>query len=304
MTQQRTVFSVDIHDNHVASNANITSQLSEFHEVFTDTRRLHSDDYVSTRRARHCCRINRQLAWNKLFYAGFWAVIGAALPFVAVLCKQHGLSPEQIGLITGLKPAVGFLAAPVIATLVDRYRVKKWFLVFSVVAYFSFYAGLFQLPAGKRIQTCPDQVEPHRDAGLVIHKRSTNESDTVMAPLGEFVVSDGSGTSGISDRTTLSGLSETRLHSNISTGGFNDTNDTYPDYDDKHILRENISWLYDADRLRVVFWVILILILCSELFQVPTTSLADASTLQTLGPTRLGHYGYQRAWGAIGFGCG
>ena len=216
-------------------------------------------------------RIDRKLIFYKLFFFAFLGGLGSVLPYVSVFLKQRGLSPQEIGLISGLRPVIGFLAAPLLGNLGDKFGIRRWLFLLSVAAWLGFYAGLFFIPEAARIEKCPDELNPHRHpgGGVVIPKSQTAQdlsrtSNNISFPL--------------------------RIDVNGSNG------------EEEDILQENLSWLYKAGSLHTVFLLALFVILGGEIAQAPTTAFADAGTLQTLGKDALERYGTQRAWGGIGFG--
>ena len=111
---------------------------------------------------RECFRIERALVPIKLFYLSFIGGIGCVLPYVAVFLKQNGLSPQQIGLISGLRPVVGFISGPVWGALGDRFNIRRLLLLISVTGWLIFYVGFYFIPPPPRINTCPERAEPHR----------------------------------------------------------------------------------------------------------------------------------------------
>ncbi|KAK3104426.1 hypothetical protein FSP39_001822 [Pinctada imbricata] len=55
------------------------------------------------------CKFEPDLVPYKLFYFSFYGAIGAIFPFMSLYFKQLGFSPNQIGLISGVRPLIGFV---------------------------------------------------------------------------------------------------------------------------------------------------------------------------------------------------
>jgi len=72
-------------------------------DVRQQTSRRESSALVKQEAPTFCprCRVNPDLLPNKLLYFAFSGGLGCALPYVAVYLKQMGLSPQEIGLISG-----------------------------------------------------------------------------------------------------------------------------------------------------------------------------------------------------------
>lgn len=62
---------------------------------------------------------------GSIFYFAFFGALAAWLPFLAVYFHRLGLSGPQIGLLSALQPAAGFLLAAPLASLADR---RRWHL--------------------------------------------------------------------------------------------------------------------------------------------------------------------------------
>lgn len=234
-------------------------------------------DTISTKGNSRCCSINRKLLYHKIFFFSFIGGIGVIAPYASIFLKQHGLTPQQIGLIAGLRPVVGFVCAPILGNCGDRFGIRKKIFLVSVVAWLVIYFGLFFLPNPIRQPECPEEAQYHRDPG----HQPAGSPPTVIS--------------------NSSFLNTSRDQPSNETAA-NATAD--PLYHSKHILRESIAWIYMSGSVQSQFLVALFVILGGEVVQAPTMSLADAGTLQTLGKPGMEQYGAQRAWGGIGFGIG
>lgn len=112
---------------------------------------------------RSVCSIERKLIFYKLFYLTFCGAIGCVLPYVAVFLKQEGMGPEKIGIISGVRPIVGFISAPLLGMCGDGCGRRKCILLVSIVAWLAIYVALYHVPAPARITSCPSNLVPHRE---------------------------------------------------------------------------------------------------------------------------------------------
>ena len=204
---------------------------------------------------------NVRMIPNKLYYFTFFGAIGCLFPFLAIYFKQLGLTPTEIGLVSAVRPLVGFLSGPLWGALADKYKIRKIILWVATIAWICFYLGIGFLPPADRVTVCPQKSQMKtRELHSFFHEATRSD---VVLPGGVSRVKRG-----------------VHVHGPV----------------------EEVAWSYDADGLKVLFLSILALVICGELFQSPSSALADAATLHKLGQKGLNKYGHQRAWGAIGFG--
>ena len=210
------------------------------------------------------CTINKALLPIKAFYFFFIGALGSLAPFIAILMKQYGLSPQQIGVIFGLRPIIGFISGPLWGILADKFQMRRILLLLSLVFWISVFIALAFIPPPKRLDHCPEDLEPVSNNFLIGSRSAkTNKEQN----------------SGLLNETSSLNLTEDQLTS----------------------LRENYGWIYEPKSLNKVFMLFMLLILMGEFVQSPTTALSDAATLELLGPQNLDAYGYQRAWGSLGW---
>lgn len=124
-----------------------------------------------------CFPVTLPLLFIKIFYFTFIGGLGSILPFLSIYFKQMGLSPEQIGIISGLRPLVGFLSGPLWGALADRYKIRRIMLLLSILAWVAVYVALAFVPSPDRLDSCPANMHPHRK---VYHLRSNNDADHVI----------------------------------------------------------------------------------------------------------------------------
>ena len=81
------------------------------------------DTEDSRRRLRRwldLCHCERHLIAIKLFYFTFIGALGVCIAYAVVFLKQVGLSAFQIGVISGVRPVLGFVSAPAWGAVADR----------------------------------------------------------------------------------------------------------------------------------------------------------------------------------------
>ncbi len=265
------------------------------------------------------CKFSIPLLFCKIFYFSFVGGLGCVLPYVSIYLKQMGLSPQEIGLISGLRPLVGFISAPVYGALGDRFKIRRWLLLGSVVAWLAFYVGLLFVSPPARVDTCPGEEFHLPDKILlpsmnVVKRDLEGSSEATERQQETFPFIDerlrGNSRQKTSDvqEVDLSDIQQALaelLPHNATVQG-NGTNWTLAALsgEQRQAMTEYLGWLYDPDSLFRVFIIVLCLIVAGETVQAPTSALADAGTLQMLEEDGLGAEGYgsQRAWGALGFG--
>lgn len=221
----------------------------------------------------HLCHCRLDLLPVKIFYFAFIGALGVVLPYCAVFLKQIGLGAYQIGLISGIRPALGFISAPLWGSLADRFGIRRIVMIFSMLAWLAFYVGFYFIESPDRLKDpYPNDAILHRT-----HLRLKRSAGSLADNESIYDV-----------MTTTTSLHECNYSVMLSK-------------EEQDLLKENISWIYDPSEVYTVFIVCLLIICGGELFQSPTTALTDAATLQVLGTENLNQYGAQRAWGPIGW---
>lgn len=232
------------------------------------------------------CYCRRDLLPVKLFYFSFVGALGVIYPYLSVFLKQIGLSAVQIGIIAGVRPVLGFVSAPVWGSLADRFNLRRSMLIVSMLAWLGFFVGFYFLRAPDLLRTpFPQQPTLHRS-----HIRFRRTAPSQQQQQQPFY-----------DAVTMTTVADD--NGSVELFRWNASRCNYSDIsaEDKELLKENLSWIYDSSG---VYWnfIICIVIICGgELFQAPTTALTDAATLQVLGRENIAQYGAQRAWGPIGW---
>ena len=96
------------------------------------------------------CHCDRHLIAIKLFYFTFIGALGVVISFAVVFLKQVGLSAFQIGVISGIRPMLGFISAPAWGTIADRFNIRRILMFVSMFAWLIFFSGLYFVEAPTR----------------------------------------------------------------------------------------------------------------------------------------------------------
>ena len=110
------------------------------------------------RRWLDLCHCDRKFIAIKLFYFTFIGALGVVISFAVVFLKQVGLSPFQIGIISGIRPVLGFVSAPVWGAIADRYNIRRVLMFVSMGAWLVFFSGLYFIEAPTRRNDLSDHV--------------------------------------------------------------------------------------------------------------------------------------------------
>lgn len=98
----------------------------------------------------YLCHCERQLNVIKVFYFTFIGALGVVIAYAVVFLKQIGLSAFQIGIISGVRPVLGFISAPIWGTIADRYNIRRILMLVSMGAWLAFFSGLYFVEAPAR----------------------------------------------------------------------------------------------------------------------------------------------------------
>ena len=124
---------------------------------------LHTTDISEDKdAARSCCdirapeffKIDKHLVKYKSFFFFFLGAIGAVFPYFSVYYKQLGFSPNQIGIVSGVRPIVGFCSAPLWGSLADRFRIRRIMLVIGALGWLAFITSIGFVPPAKPNPDC------------------------------------------------------------------------------------------------------------------------------------------------------
>lgn len=96
------------------------------------------------------CHCERHLIAIKVFYFTFIGALGVVIAFCTIFLKQVGLSAFQIGIISGIRPILGFVSAPAWGAMADRYNIRRVLMLVSMFAWLAFFSGLYFIEAPTR----------------------------------------------------------------------------------------------------------------------------------------------------------
>ena len=70
-------------------------------------------------------QLRRALWIARLYYFGFFAALGAIVPFFSVYMQQRGMSGTQIGMISALPPIIALISNPFWSGVADRWQAHQ-----------------------------------------------------------------------------------------------------------------------------------------------------------------------------------
>lgn len=291
-----------------------------------------------------CCerlflRVNRHLLVSKVFYLFFYAAYGSLHPLLALYYKQLGMNPTQSGLLVGIRYFIEFCSAPFWGIVADRYRKGKAVLLFSMLCWILFNAGIGIVKPP--IMACKEETIPTTTAKVpTVHPTPSNEtffpntsSTSQMRRrrdlIGQYpwrtILSSGQSSGYISEHrikrdsnlsftpapeelanTTQTNQTSTTTQpkpsTSISTSTPSSTNTTFSSTTKSTTTNPNLPPPeYNMDQVNAIFLLILLVIIIGEFFSAPAITIVDTVTLHYLGPHR-DRYGLQRMWGSLGWG--
>ncbi|KAL5010838.1 hypothetical protein ScPMuIL_013143 [Solemya velum] len=213
----------------------------------------------------------------KAFYFFFCGSIGALFPYLAIYFKQLGFSPNQIGIISGLRPIAGFFGCVVIGSLADRFRMRRVCLMISVVCSLSLLTSIGFIPPAHVVENkCPPELQPNV---------SSASSELSAAPLARSKLANSNATNLINNTDHSSGESSSKS-----------LTEEFPK------LLEDRGWMFNTKELSQIFILILVLEVSSDAVMSPVGTLIETGCLAELGSDNLSKYGRQRAWSSLGLG--
>ena len=212
-------------------------------------------------------KIETRLLKYKSYFFFFGGAIGSVFPYMSVYFKQLGFSPNEIGIISGCRPLVGFCSGPIWGSLADRFRMRRLMLCVSTLGWLALVTSI----------------------GFVPPARFTDDKCGLVE---EFI--------GQAQNGTFNG-SEVDVAPDIRKE-FKNEHKLRPDITPQDSLMESRGWMVDSKDLARVFGIVLFLVVFGELVQSPAGALADSGCIEALGDRDLHKYGHQRAWGSLGLG--
>ncbi|XP_077996978.1 major facilitator superfamily domain-containing protein 6-like [Glandiceps talaboti] len=285
----------------------------ELHELpADDTEKGATTEHKS--KCKDCMRINTRLLPSKMFYFFFFGGIGALFPYLTIYFKQLGLDPLRIGLLSGIRPFIGFLSGPIWGAIADKYRKRRLLLMLSLCGWIGMLLAIGFIPPADQ-GPCP--VSP-----ALVKQYLEKENKTARSLYSASAPYRKSRSMGIVTHMTCGRCELPDIVTNVAEPDFEDeviekVGGTSVDLAKRELIdeetniestvammrnQEDSSWLYDPDSLEKVFLILMTLIIFGEITQSPTTALADTSTLDNLDEN-YDKYGNQRVWGAVGLGA-
>ncbi|KAL3836881.1 hypothetical protein ACJMK2_022288 [Sinanodonta woodiana] len=214
-------------------------------------------------------RIEPSLIKFKCFFFFFLGAIGAMYPFFSVYYKQLGFSPNEIGIISGVRPLVRFISGPLGGFLADRFRISRIVLIGSTFIWLVSYTAVGFIPPPSTTNiNCP-LVNELLGNNSVSANGSAHINYTSASHSGSYLAS------------------VLRLR---------------PDVTSAQSLQEDRGWMFDQNDVKRVYITILVLVLVGEFLQSPCEPLADSAIVGELGDEGIDKYGYQRAFGSLSLG--
>ncbi|KAK3596408.1 hypothetical protein CHS0354_019009 [Potamilus streckersoni] len=234
------------------------------------------NDQLTKKQSTTCCWIDRtyfriepSFIKFKCFFFFFLGAIGAMFPFFSVFYKQLGFSPNEIGIVSGVRPMVRFFSGPLWGFLADRFRISRVVLIGSTFAWLVCYTSVgFVPPPSKTDINCPLVYE-------LLSNNSVRANDSAQI-----------------------------MHLSPTHSGFYIARvlRLRPDVTPAESLQQDRGWMFDQDDVKRVFITILVLVLVGEFLQAPCEPLADSAIVGELGDEGIDKYGYQRAFGSLSLG--
>ncbi|XP_070547026.1 major facilitator superfamily domain-containing protein 6-like [Ptychodera flava] len=257
-----------------------------------------------------CLRINKRLLPSKLFYFFFFGGLGSVFPYMTIYFKQLGLDPMRIGLLSGIRPFIGFLSGPIWGAVADRYRTRRLMLMLSLCGWIGAVMAIGFVPAAKEGK-CPvsaNAVHHYLNKSQRLHSLSEESvaaarkvramSDVTHLTCGSCELPES--VWWITDHKSIVPRRYERLGNKKRSAKAE--GEAIESYIAVMQNQEDSSWLYDEESLQRLFILLAALMIFGEFLQSPTTALADTATLDNL-ENNLDKYGHQRVWGALGLGA-
>ena len=105
------------------------------------------------------CKPNWKLIPSKIFYFTFLSSVAVSMPYSSVFMKQLGMSAFRIGVISGVRPFVGFVSGVCWGILADKLKLWRGMLLTSIFFWGFFCILFYMIPDPDRKSTCPQSEE-------------------------------------------------------------------------------------------------------------------------------------------------
>ena len=246
---------------------------------------------------------NRQRAAPKVYYFLFSAGMAGVIPFLPVYFRMNGLTASQNGLLGGLRPFVNFWSGPLLSAVADKYRRRRLVLCLGTIALIGLTLPLKFVPSSAPDGCGASEGCQRREAGG--HTTWNGSQPTTkpgeatktlrMTSLTQPLAADDVSTAYTADTNNQSILA------NIDSLTYTPTHTDAMDIELTSSIADNTTDASAPDNKKT-FYPIAALIFLSELFSACVFGLGDTLVIESLGESHSIAYGYQRLWGAIGWG--
>lgn len=231
--------------------------------------------------------VDRRTIFCKLYYFTACAAFGSIRPFLSIFLKQRGLSPLEIGVVSGVRTFAGSVSGITLSVISDRFHIRRILFIITLLGYLATGSLICFLPNPPRATVCPDLLI----TDSLSRPNAKSVSNWTSTPLASTATSTAAGNSKLNASATVS--SEPTTLSTLSGPGERKTN---------HYPKESLWWLYEPSSHEIQFFIVLVTLALGEAFLVPYQTFGDIGILHVLEERASTGYGAQRSWGPLGFG--
>jgi hypothetical protein len=229
--------------------------------------------------------VDRRTIFCKLYYFAACAAFGSIRPFLSIFLKQRGLSPLEIGVVSGVRTFAGSVSGITLSIISDRFYIRRILFIITLLGYLATGSLICFLPNPPRATVCPHMLI----TDSLSRPNATSVND--WTSLASTATPTTAGNSKLNASATVS--SQPTTLSAWSGPGEGDTN-YYP--------KESLWWLYEPSSHEIQFFIVLVTLALGEAFLVPYQTFGDIGILHVLDERASTNYGAQRSWGPLGFG--
>ncbi|EDO49067.1 predicted protein [Nematostella vectensis] len=274
-------------------------------------------------------KVNKTLLFFKYFYFVFYSAIGTVFPFLNGYIRQIGISNDQMQILSGVRPLIHLVFAPLWGVLGDRCISKKMIIQFSLFVWLVVTISMaFLEPTGQTCQVISinqtiikvvnstevktgffrrkrsiiDIEEYPMDYGYAAHAMNTR--GTFEATFGSS--SSGSGSHDLDSSISGSGTTGSgddhvvfktmKTHENLPTLAISDK----ARKDDDVIITTRNLFRSSSGEIYETFLTALVLLMTIELFLCPVLVFLDSVLLNRQHEDSFS-YGQQRLFGSLGY---
>ena len=170
-----------------------------------------------------CYPCSTTFTFVRVFYFAFYGGLGCILPFLSLYFKQNGLTPMQIGWVSGIKPIMTLIGAPLFGAIGDGYQISRWLLLGSLGSWVIVYASLIFIPSPKEQYRCAVWDKPDFTDSALLSNTYVNLTKDNLSSLdihtNQSLQGRGPGDDELSQNIT--DLSSFAISSNLSSSSVN-----------------------------------------------------------------------------------